>query len=461
MKERPSALPLDCLDHILKRLSATQVAACAAVSSDWRASIQASPGLWQTLYNGRYGGGPGGTQNPPRRGMADPPDWKACLVDKEHRKSLLLGDYQLRTLEGHSKRVNACAIDLDIVASASSDTTVRLWSLSSSRCLSTLQAPNRSPVVDLQLDQHKVAAAAGADVVLWKRLSEPGQCRLLRILGGHGQRVRAISFDDTDLAAACQDGTLRLYDLFSGSITSILRPHSSAALTTVALNVEYDLLLTGSSDGSLCLSAASSGERSANLLPQHPAQEVTCAHLDAPRSMVFAATPRGLTCWDVRYAKPLWSRTDARAVSSVHRPQYSSSLVVSANLAGEIQILDAGNGRTLRSLTGKSSAQLEKVGDTLSTLSSEGKVDRGERGLRGSETSSASTAQLSFPRKRPREAWVDASHSGGDEAKKGLGDGAGVGRTAPLLCVRAGMTKIVGAHTDHTLTAYDFNHGQG
>jgi hypothetical protein len=53
------------------------------------------------------------------------------------------------------------------------------------------------------------------------------------------------------------------------------RPHSSAALTAVALDTEYDFLLSGSSDGSLCLSDASAGERIASLLPQHPAQGET------------------------------------------------------------------------------------------------------------------------------------------------------------------------------------------
>lgn len=147
----------------------------------------------------------------------------------------------------------------------------------------------------------------------------------------------------------------------------------------------------------------------------------------------------------------------------MHRPQYSSSLVVSANLAGEMQILDAANGQTLRSFSGKRSSELGKVHETLPGPSSEGKLDRREEGLRVPiSRPTSSTAQLSFSRKRSREAWVDPLHDGEHEAKKGPegNDEALVGATAPLLCVRAGMTRIVGAHTDHTLTVHNFNgHG--
>jgi hypothetical protein len=159
-----------------------------------------------------------------------------------------------------------------------------------------------------------------------------------------------------------------------------------------------------------------------------------------------------------RYPKLLWSKTDIRAVTSVHSPPYASGIVVSANMAGEVRVHDAKDGRSLRTFLARHYRHEH-------TLPSHEKNRGSLTGVNGVKAvgSSKDNVRASISREPPlvgsKRPWDLAStlldpiqvdktlnkRDGGGIEQSGPGGGV------PILSVWAGMTKIVAAHTDHTL----------
>jgi hypothetical protein len=63
-------------------------------------------------------------------------------------------------------------------------------------------------------------AAAGAEVWL---LSRTDKGRVIRRMGGYGQRLYCMRYADPELAVGCADGSMRVYDLYSGRCSRLFR----------------------------------------------------------------------------------------------------------------------------------------------------------------------------------------------------------------------------------------------
>jgi WD40 repeat protein len=135
-------------------------------------------------------------------------------------------------LEGHSKFVNAVVFSPDghLVASASSDRTVRVWETATGQCRSVLEGHSGyiSAVV-FSPDGQLVASASGDSTVrVWETAT--GQCR--SVLEGHSDSVSAVVFsrDGQLVASASYDSTVRVWETATGRCRYVLDDQPSPIL---------------------------------------------------------------------------------------------------------------------------------------------------------------------------------------------------------------------------------------
>jgi WD40 repeat protein len=154
------------------------------------------------------------------------------------------------TLTGHSDRVNSVAINFDgnLLASGSSDETIKFWNLHSGELLCTF--PGHSMEVSsvaISPNGQVIASSGGADniIKLWNlRTGE-----LLRTLRGHSDNVNSVVFspDGKILASGSSDATSKVWDVESGNLLRTLSG-LNVGVNSVAIGPDGQILASVSND---------------------------------------------------------------------------------------------------------------------------------------------------------------------------------------------------------------------
>ncbi|KAL8299079.1 hypothetical protein RB593_009133 [Gaeumannomyces tritici] len=158
-------------------------------------------------------------------------------------------DACLQTLEGHNGDVNSVAFAHDgkTVASASHDTTVKLWNTATGGCRATLKGHNGWVSSVAFAHDGKTVASASYDktVKLWDTAT--GGCRAT--LEGHSHGVNSVAFahDGKTVASASYDWTIKLWDTATGGCRATLKGHSDG-VNSVAFAHDGKTLASASDD---------------------------------------------------------------------------------------------------------------------------------------------------------------------------------------------------------------------
>jgi len=154
----------------------------------------------------------------------------------------------IRSLQGHRERVHAVVQGERTIATASLDTTVRLWDPLTGRDLGALPAHHRWVwPFTLEAGGERLATGAGDGVV---RVWSPSERAELAALPGHGERIWTAVFDPAGrlLATGDDTGTARLFDLGSGQLVRELTGHHQSVYR-VAFSPDGTLLATSDHQG--------------------------------------------------------------------------------------------------------------------------------------------------------------------------------------------------------------------
>jgi hypothetical protein len=156
----------------------------------------------------------------------------------------------LRSLEGHTGRVNAVAISPDgrFIVSGSEDHTVKVWELESGRLLRSLEGhTGRVWAVAVSPDgRFIVSGSSDRTVKVWEL--ESG--RLLRSLEGHtgkGVNAVAVSPDGRFIVSGSDDRTVKVWELESGRLLRSLEGHTGR-VWAVAVSPDGRFIVSGSED---------------------------------------------------------------------------------------------------------------------------------------------------------------------------------------------------------------------
>jgi WD40 repeat protein len=151
-----------------------------------------------------------------------------------------------------------------MLASASSDKTIKLWDIVSDTCTTAFEG-HSGPVYDVTFSPDgTMLASASSDttIKLWDTAS--GTC--ISTLEDHNDPVSSVVFspDGTILASASYDNTIKLWDIASGTCTTTLDGHIRT-VCAVTFSPDGTILASGSEDETIKLWDIASGTRTATV----------------------------------------------------------------------------------------------------------------------------------------------------------------------------------------------------
>jgi len=217
-------------------------------------------------------------------------------------------------LYSHQNFVNAVAFHPDgtMLASVSSDKTIKLWSVPGGKLLKTLKGHKLTIYSVAFHPNGKMLASASMDktIKLW---SMPDGT-LLSTLKGHNDNIYSVAFhpQGTMLASGSNDKTIKLWSIPDGKLLKTLKGHKSY-LYCIAFHPDGRMLASGSADKTIKLWSIPDG----NLLKSlkaHKKDLKSIAYHPGGKIIASASRDKTIRLWSVPMIELLNCLVDMKAV---------------------------------------------------------------------------------------------------------------------------------------------------
>ncbi|KAK9683020.1 hypothetical protein RND81_10G113100 [Saponaria officinalis] len=401
----------DTLCIIFSFLDLFDLVRCSAVSKSWNMIINRSR-LLHALYVKKVGADACHSLIDMGRPLS------AILEDmamRRHRSSLVEGSYYVDQWRGHTSGVDQCRMKMGLILTGVGDKVMHLWSSENYKCLEEYSLSDLAPLVDFDFDESKVVGLIGTRICIWRRR---GNRSIFPSREGTFPKGLCMRYMDPEAAVGCEDGTVRVFDMYSRSCSRIIRMHS-APVTCLALG-EDQLIISGSSLGSVAVYGVSSDQNVA-VLKANDRTGIKCLCYNPSSQLVFTGSTAGyVACWDLRKMQSLWAtRVSTNVVYSVQCLRNDTSTLVVGGIDGVLRILDQNSGEVLSIC-----AMDERKARLTSTKSLFGSVER----------------------KLVNRLPCDAN----------ISDISTMGRP-PIKCLAVGMEKVVTTHNSKYIRLWKFD----
>ncbi|KAJ3454195.1 hypothetical protein MRS44_018089 [Fusarium solani] len=261
----------------------------------------------------------------------------------------------LQTLEGHGNEVHSVAFSHNsaLIASASRDTTVRIWRVNTGECVRELKG-HRGLVCSVVFSHNStLIASASSDrtVRIWR--ADTGEC--VRELEGHSDQVCSVAFShySTLIASASRDTTVRIWRSDTGECVKELNGHSGW-VCSVAFSHDSALIASASRDTTVRIWRADTGKYVRELM----------GHSDLVWSVAFSHDSALIASASGDATVRIWRADTGECVKELEGHcgmvrsvafSHDSALIASASLDGTVRVWRADTGKCVRELEGYAS----------------------------------------------------------------------------------------------------------
>lgn len=256
-------------------------------------------------------------------------------------------------LQRHTSSVNAVAVQSDGRAlTGSADQTVKLWDLTTGRCLLSFEGHRGAVYAVLFHPDGSYAVSGSADRCLKIWNVQSGEC--VWTLEGHTDAVNAVAFspDGRFLLSGSADRTCKLWDTAAGYCLRTFDPQV-ASITAVAFSPDGRAVLSGSADRTLKLWDVAG----------HCLQTFT-GHTAGISAAVFSADGRQILSGSADQTLKLWNRNGTCVQTLAGHQAAVRSVAISGDgnyaVSGSddktLKLWNLNSGECLRTLTGHAGA---------------------------------------------------------------------------------------------------------
>lgn len=280
------------------------------------------------------------------------------------------------SLQAHIFWVRDATFNLNgnVIASGSTDQTVKLWETNTGKCLGVLEEHSERVRTVTFSPEGEILASSGDDRIIKLWSVETGQC--IKTLRGHTGRVSSVVFSpQPDTLASCsEDQTLKLWNYNTGQCIKTLRGHTSW-VRSVVFSRNGKILASGGDDRTIRLWDVSTG-KCLRLLQEHSGEIGTIAC--SPRSEVLASGSHDSTIklWNMNSGQLLSTlRGHASWVRSVAFSR-NGKILASGGDDQTIRLWDVSTGRCLKLLQGYKNGVYSVAFSPQGTILSSGSDDQ-------------------------------------------------------------------------------------
>ncbi|KAM6595095.1 hypothetical protein CsatA_002798 [Cannabis sativa] len=347
-----------CLDHnvlciIFSFIDLFDLAHCSVVCKSWHVVINKSK-LLQVFYMKQQ-------KLDGSRSLEKPLNvYLEELAMERHRLALAKGSVVVNQWRGHSIGANQCRMKRGLLLTGGGDKVMRLWSLGNYKCLEEYSTPDSTSVVDFDFDESKIVGLLGSRICIWRR---DGARSVFPPREGTFSKGLCMRYLDPEAVVGCEDGTVRVFDMYSKKCSRIIRMHTGP-VTCLCMS-DNQLVLSGSSLGNVSISSLSSDQQVSKLRTRDSTDlRALCFN---PRShLVFAGVTSGnMSCWDIRTMRILWeNRVSPNVLYSLQHLRNDSSTLVVGGIDGILRVLNQNTGEVVSRivLAGSISSSRDKNG---------------------------------------------------------------------------------------------------
>ncbi|MEV6772509.1 pentapeptide repeat-containing protein [Nocardia sp. NPDC051030] len=280
------------------------------------------------------------------RPLAYSPDGGAIAIGCDYGAVVIYGTETgrtLRTLQGHRARTFAVSFTEQVVVSGSADGTVRIWDATTGEVRKILSDHDQWPwPLEVNASGDLLATGDASGTLRLRSLPDGLNRHEFPPPGGRRQRIFAIAFDGDRVAAAYHDGTVRIWEVHTGTAVGTFQA-ADGPLRRLVWDPTGTLLAVGGANGELGLWDSATC-RLIRMLPGHRGRVHTLAFHPGEPILASGDTSGNIMLWDTGTGA-LLRRCEEHGAAPIHWVSFdpSGELLATGDSAG---VLFVRNGRT-------------------------------------------------------------------------------------------------------------------